>query len=78
MELALSLIPGGWLTAAGGGLLALVFAVLRIFAAGKSSERDRASNARLKSLADAQKVDQTIAGRAPETNRKELGRWSKD
>lgn len=77
IEALISLIPGGWIAAAGAGLLALLAAIWRAFAAGKASERARQDRARLESITDAQRIDDAIAGRDPDANRKELGRWNR-
>lgn len=73
------------LIGSGNGLLAglagIVAVVVAAFfkgrSAGKASERAKTDRARLESMTEAQKIDEAIAGRESNANRKELGKWSK-
>ena len=58
----------------------LIAAIAAAYAYGRKGGKDRQlakdADARLKSRSEADKIDDAIAGRDAETNRKELGRWS--
>mgnify|MGYP001316436054 CR=1 FL=1 len=45
--------------------------------AGARNARDRQAAGRLDTLTEAQRIDEVIAGRDPDANRKELGKWSR-
>jgi uncharacterized protein YmfQ (DUF2313 family) len=67
----------GILIALGGALLALVYALFRGRAWGKAEERAKQDAERIEAITEAQKIDAAIAGRDPDANRKELGKWSR-
>jgi len=62
----------------GGGAVFIVWllTILKAVLWGASRERDKqaASEAKAKTVAD--EIDDAIAGRKPDANRKELGQWS--
>lgn len=72
----LSIIPGGGLTAALVAVVAAAFTALRIFAAGKKSERDKRAAERLKARTEADRIEDTVAGRDPDDNRQKLKEWT--
>jgi len=45
--------------------------------AGAQAERNKQADEQAAATSEAQKIDDAIAGRAPDANRTELGRWSK-
>jgi hypothetical protein len=78
-DLIATLLSGGtsWLIGAGG----IVALVLGIFfkgrSSGKAAEKAQQAEARLRSITEAQKVEDAIAGRLPDENRKRLSKWSR-
>lgn len=79
MDALLSILTGGnsIFIALLGGLAAAVIAWMRGRVTGARAERDRRAAERLKSMTEAQKIDEAVAGRDPADNRKELGKWSR-
>lgn len=79
MDAILNLLIGGnsVFFALFGGLVAVVVAWMRGRVTGARAERDRRAAERLKSISEAQKIDEAIAGRDPDKNREELGKWSR-
>ncbi|TPN44475.1 hypothetical protein FJ981_28170 [Mesorhizobium sp. B1-1-4] len=73
--LALSLLWQFWpyLLAAGAAIAGLWTA----YAKGKASQKAKQEAADTAARADAQKIDDAVAGRAPADNRERLGKWSK-
>lgn len=67
----------GVFLALGGGLLAAAIAWLRGRATGARAERERRAAERLKSMTEAQKIDEAIAGRDTGENRKRLKQWGR-
>lgn len=47
------------------------------YAKGKASEKAKQAAADAKAVTEAQKIDDAVAGRAPDDNRGRLGQWSK-
>lgn len=84
MEAILNLIPGGWLTAAGGGLVAVLLALWRAFAAGKAAERGRQSKRDLKAAEDrlemhreASEIERRARDLTDDQARQEAERWAR-
>ena len=79
MDALLSLITGSnsIFLMLGGGLIAVVIAWIRGRMSGARAERDKRAADRLKSMSEAQKIEDAVAGRDPNENRKELGGWSR-
>lgn len=76
----------GSLLGGGNGLFAVLIAALvgtivayfRGSANGSQRERAKQDRARIEAMTEAQKIDEAIAGRDAQTNRKELSdRWAK-
>lgn len=65
----------GVLIALGGALLGAIALFLRGRASGRASERAKADKERIEAITEAQRIDEAIAGRDPDANRKELSQW---
>lgn len=65
-----------YLVGAGIVVAAFVATYARAYLKGRKVERQKqaASDAKAKAVAD--EIDDAIAGRSPDANRKELGKWS--
>ena len=63
------------------GLIALagiaVVAIWRAFEAGKTSQKTKQLQADANAMSEAQKIDDAVAGNAPDANREELSKWAK-
>ena len=84
MEALLSLVPGGWLTAAGGALAVLAAALWRAVTLGRSIERARtamrdleAKEEELEMHRDATQIERRSRDLADEDARKEALKWSR-
>lgn len=84
MEALLSLVPGGWLTAAGGALAVLAAALWRAVTLGRSIERARtamrdleAKEEELEMHRDATEIERRSRDLADEDARKEALKWSR-
>jgi hypothetical protein len=62
-----------YLAAGGAALLGLY----KVYAMGKASQKAKQAQADAAARTEAQKIDDAVAGRAPDTNRERLGKWSK-
>ncbi|ESZ21064.1 hypothetical protein NKH52_23105 [Mesorhizobium sp. M1066] len=73
--LALALLGQAWpyLLAMGAALAG----VWTAYAKGKASQKARQDAADAAARTEAQKIDDAVAGRAPDDNRGRLARWSK-
>ncbi len=63
----------GWAIAAAGVLAILAAA----YSKGKTAERSAQKSRDFEAMTEAQKIDEAVAGNAPDENRKELRRWSR-
>lgn len=63
----------GWALAAAGVLAILATA----YSKGKAAERAAQSTRDYEAMTEAQKIDEAVAGNAPDENRKELEKWSR-
>lgn len=84
MEALLSLLPGGWLTAAGGALAVLAAALWRAVTLGRSIERARtakrdleAKEEELEMHRDATEIERRSRDLTDEDARKEALKWSR-
>lgn len=68
------LIP--YIVAAGGAILALIFAFIKGQSAGAAKERNKQLEERQKANDIADQIDSDIGAIPPEEARKELGKWS--
>lgn len=59
-----------------GGIVAALGFGYQQRRAGRKAERAKQDRERLESITEAQRIDEAIAGRDPDKNREELGRWS--
>jgi len=79
MTALLSLLTGG--NGLITGLVAVLIAVggawLKGRSMGANSERDKQIKRDVAALSEAQKIDEAVAGNAPDENRKELKKWSR-
>lgn len=67
----------GILIALGGALLGAIALFLSGRSSGKASERAKQDAERIEAITEAQRIDEAIAGRDPDANRKELSQWRK-
>jgi hypothetical protein len=59
------------------GAVAGLLGLWKVYAMGKASEKAKQAAADAKATTQAQKIDDAVAGRAPDANRERLSRWSK-
>lgn len=78
MDAILSIFTGGnsIFIAIMGGLFAALIAWMRGRSTGARAERDKQAGERLKARTEADRIEDAIAGRDPDENRKELRKWS--
>jgi len=62
-----------YIVAGGAALLGL----WKVYAMGKASQKAKQAEADAQATTDARKIDDAVAGRAPNDNRERLGKWSK-
>lgn len=67
--------PNGILYALGAAVVAAFGLYMRTI--GKNAERARQAKAEAKARDISDEIDDAVAGRSPDENRKRLGRWSK-
>lgn len=78
MDAILSIFTGnGFLIGLGGVLAMIAAAFFKGRSAGKQAERDKQAGERLKARTEADRIDDAVAGRDPDENRKELRKWSR-
>ena len=75
----MALLSGLWGKVAGVALaIAGVLAVLATaYSKGKSAERAAQKTRDFEAMTEGQKIDEAVAGNAPEANREELKKWSR-
>lgn len=75
----MALLSGLWGRVAGIALaIAGVLAVLATaYSKGKAAERAAQKTRDFDAMTEGQKIDEAVAGNAPDANREELRRWSK-
>jgi len=78
VETIVSLLTGGnsIFIALMGGLFAALIAWMRGRVTGARKERDKRATERLKAKTEADRIEDAVAGRDGDRNRKELGKWS--
>jgi hypothetical protein len=59
------------------GAVASLLGLWKVYAMGKASQKAKQAQADAAAHTEAQKIDDAVAGRAPDDNRKELGKWSR-
>lgn len=62
--------------AAGGALIAAIAWGFHQRLAGAKAERNKQVAANAAAATEGQKIDDAVAGRAPDANRERLGKWS--
>lgn len=75
----MALLSGLWGRVAGwaiavGGVLAILAAA---YSKGKAAERAAQTTRDFEAMTEGQKIDEAVAGNAPDENRKELKKWSR-
>lgn len=63
--------------AIGAGFIAVVAAFVKGRLSGAEAERNKQAADQAAARSEAQEIDDAVAGRAPDANRTELGKWSK-
>ncbi|RUU97971.1 hypothetical protein EOA79_24085 [Mesorhizobium sp. M1A.F.Ca.IN.020.03.2.1] len=63
--------------AIGAAVIAVVAAWFKGRLSGAQAERNKQAADQAEAASEAQKIDDAVAGRAPDANRTELGKWSK-
>lgn len=59
------------------GAVAGLLGLWRVYAMGKASQKAKQAAADAAAHTQAQKIDEAVAGRAPNDNRERLNKWSK-
>ena len=72
-----SLLTNPTILAIGAAVIAVIGAWFKGRLSGAQSERDKQAAAQAQAQTEGQQIDDAVAGRAPDANRQELGKWSK-
>jgi hypothetical protein len=71
------LVSNPTVLAIGAGVIGVATAFIKGRLSGAKAERNAQSVKDAAAATEGQKIDDAVAGRAPDDNRKELGTWSK-
>lgn len=71
------LLTNPTILAIGAGIIAVIGAWMHGRVSGAAAERNKQAAAEATARTEAQQIDDAIAGRAPDANRTELGKWSR-
>ncbi|MBN7755500.1 hypothetical protein JYP46_01570 [Nitratireductor aquimarinus] len=76
MSVILAILSNKFVIGSGAALLAIVGAFIKGRASGAAKERQKTAEERLRARETADEIDDAIAGRTAEENRKRLSKWS--